>query len=67
MSTVLAPQVGFAGTTTTHLIVGRWSDESGAFNVTWCGREATTVGYYQIGMAEVTCTACLGLYAKGSK
>lgn len=61
---ILVPEVGFAGTTTTHLISGVWSysrDE----NRTVCGLKATAVGYYQIGMAEVNCLNCLRIHQKG--
>lgn len=59
MSNVLVPEVAFAGGTTTHLLLGGWSYESSELNRTWCGLKATAVGYYQIGMAEVTCLTCI--------
>lgn len=64
MSNVLVPQVGFAGTTVTHLLKGEWSYDH-AENRTVCGLRATTLGYYQIGMAEVHCLDCLKIH--GSK
>lgn len=57
MSNALVPQVGFAGGITTHLLVGEWRYDR-SDNHTVCGRKATAVGYYQIGMAEVTCMTC---------
>lgn len=65
MSNVLVPQVGFAGTTTTHLLSGRWSEDH--VNYTACGLRANTVGYYQLGMSEVHCVKCLAIHAKGAK
>lgn len=66
MSTILVPEVGFAGGTTTHLIRGKWSYDYDN-NFTVCGRKATAVGYYQIGMAEVTCVSCTAIHAKEQK
>ena len=65
MSNVLVPQVGFAGTTATHLLLEEWSYISD--NRTACGLKATAVGYYQLGMAEVNCMRCLAIHAKGAK
>jgi len=67
MSNVLVPEVGFAGTTTTHLLVGKWSYMNPDSNRTACGLRATAVGYYQIGMSEVHCMTCLRIHSKGTK
>lgn len=66
MSDVLVPQVGFAGGTTTHLLLREWSYTNHASNRTACGLQATAVGYYQLGMAEVHCLTCIRIF-KGSK
>lgn len=66
MSNVLVPRVGFAGTTTTHLLSeSEWWPDDDLWTV--CGFKATAVGYYQIGMAEVHCLECLTIHTKGSK
>lgn len=65
MSDLLVPQVGFAGTTTTHLLSKQWSYVSD--NRTACGLKATAVGYYQLGMAEVHCLTCIRIHSKGTK
>lgn len=64
MTKNLVPQVGFAGTTTTHVLVAEWSYVNSDRNRTKCGLRATAVGYYQIGMAEVTCLSCLSILNK---
>lgn len=61
MSDVLVPQVAFTGTTTTHLLDGEWHEYS-PDNWTVCGLRATTLGYYQIGMAEVHCIDCIATH-----
>jgi hypothetical protein len=60
----LVPEVGFAGTTTTHLLKKEWSYTILEENRTACGLQATAVGYYQLGMAEVTCLSCLSIMGK---
>lgn len=67
MSNVLVPQVGFAGGITTHLLVGEWSYTDQSLNRTACGRQATAVGYYQLGMAEVHCLTCVSIHNRGDK
>ena len=64
---VLVPEVGFAGGTTTHLLKGSWSHSYHWMNKTACGLQATAVGYYQLGMAEVTCLNCHAIHAKKGK
>lgn len=67
MSNLLVPEVGFAGTTNTHLLVGKWSYTNVGDNRTACGLRATAVGYYQLGMAEVHCLTCIRIHTKGVK
>ena len=64
---ILVPEVGFAGTTTAHLLRGKWSYDDVDRNRTACGLKATAVGYYQIGMAEVNCMTCLRIHNGGNK
>lgn len=66
MSNLLVPQVGFAGTTNTHLLKSEWSYTDSELNRTVCGLRATAVGYYQLGMAEVHCLSCIKIHG-GSK
>jgi hypothetical protein len=62
----LASEVGFAGTTTTHLLKGEWTYHGD--NRTACGLEATAVGYYQFGgKSEVTCLTCVGISTRKSQ
>jgi hypothetical protein len=65
--TALVPEVGFAGGTTTHALRSEWSYMYTDRNLTSCGRQATAVGYYQIGMAEVTCLSCLSILGSKGK
>lgn len=62
MSNLLVSEVGFAGTTKTHLLVGEWSYVNTGLNRTVCGLKATAVGYYQIGMSEVHCLNCIRIH-----